>query len=1308
MRNTPSVSAATATATATAAVPHARRAPVGTSLTALLDRQVHTRPDAPAVVGEGCGLTFPELAGTARGLAAELRRLGAGADTCVGLYVEPSVELVAGAWGVLYAGAGYLPLSPEYPEDRLRYMIEDSGTRIVLTQEHLRGRLAALAPAGTAIVTFEEVPAGDTAEDAATEEHARPESLAYVIYTSGSTGRPKGVMIEHRAVVSQLRWMLDAGHLDPGVTVLQKTPMSFDAAQWEILAPAVGARVVAGAPGLYRDPEALVATVRRHGVTALQCVPTLLRALLDTEGFTDCTSLARLFSGGEALSVRLARQLGEALPGAALVNLYGPTECTINATAHVVDPAELGDGAGSVPIGRPVDDTQCYVLDERLVPVDAGGVGELYIGGVQLARGYLHRPELTEERFVPSPFTPGERLYRTGDLAQWNTDGTLQFAGRVDNQVKLRGYRVELDEIARAIEEHTWVRRSAAIVTGDERTGHQNLVACVELNPREAALMDQGNHGGHHQSKASKLQVKAQLSDPGVRDPLQLAGRERVELPGRRESAAQRRETFARKTYRFYDGGQVTREDLTALLAPKPAGTFGRDLELLSFPELGRVLRWFGQFHSEERLLPKYAYASPGALYATQLYLETGGLDGLAAGLYYYHPVEHGLIRIGPAEPRAEAYLTLHFSGKHGAVEPVYKNNIREVLEFETGHMLGVLEEVLPEYGLDVRPLGLDPAVKERLDVAEEDHYLGSFTVGRGGGPARAERTELYLQAHEGRVDGLPGGLYRYADGALVPVSDEVVESRHVIAINQSVYARASFGVTAVSRAEEEWLEYIVLGTKLHHLQRNGLGLGFMSSGYSSRSGHPLPAARRIDQVLADRGIAGGASYFFVGGKVSEEQIRSEGMHEDTVHMKGPAEIIKDELANLLPDYMLPNRVLVVDALPLTANGKVDLKALAASDAVRTAEVRSEYVAPGTEDERWLAEAWGQALTYEDVSVADEFFAVGGNSLIAVALVHRINREFGIALPLQVLFECPILRDLAARIGRARAADGGDAAGAPGSRLIPLHPGDSGRPVFCWPGLGGYPMNLRLLGREASAGRAFYGVQAHGINEGETPYPTIRETAAADVAELRRVQPEGPYTLWGFSFGARVAFEAAWQLERAGQRVENLLLICPGNPEVRQDEGRQWGREASYANPAYVTILFGVFTGRISGPELERCLAETADESTFVASVRRTLPELDEELIRRITGIVGETYEFEYSFRELAERRLDAPVTLFKAAGDDYSFIEGSTGYSAAPPTVVDLAGDHYGVLKEHGVAELVAAIRALERSDDEEASRGR
>jgi indigoidine synthase len=1257
--------------------------PVYTSLPNLFRREVQARPDEIAVSYGSDLLTYRQLTLNISELSGFLQHLGVAANDCVGLFVEPSLDLMIGTWGILFAGAAYLPLSPDYPEDRLRYMMEDSRTRIIVTQSHLAARLAEFIPEGTRVVTLSDAEGfADTIQPT-----PQPNDLAYVIYTSGSTGKPKGVMIEHHSIVSQMRWMLDCGHLGGGTTVLQKTPMSFDAAQWEILASAVGSRVVMGAPGIYRDPEALIDTITKHAVTTLQCVPTLLQALLDTEDFHRCTTLIRVFSGGEALSRPLASAFFNVLPWASLVNLYGPTECTINATAYLVDPDAIGEGTGAVPIGVPVDNTQCFILDENLVPVDIGEIGELYIGGVQLARGYLHRPDQAQERFIPSPFIPTQKLYKTGDLAHWNPDGTISFSGRSDSQVKLRGYRVELQEIALAIEEHTWVKRAAAIVTDDARTGFQNLVACIELNPKEAALMDQGSHGAHHQSKANKLQVKAQLADPGVREPDELHGRPVLELPGKQESEHQRREVFARKTYRFYEGGEVTRDDILELLSRRPVRSFSRSLDELSFSEIGHILRWFGQYRSDERLLPKYAYASPGALYATQMYLETSGVGTLAPGVYYYHPVNHTLVRIGEAANEPVAHLSVHFVGKRRAIEPVYKNNIQEVLEFETGHMVGVFEEVLPEYGLNIRPLAYHPAVKGRLDVAEDDYYLGTFEIHPNDGTPRQDPTEIYVQIHQGRIEGLRAGQYRYADGKLARISAEVVQPKHVIAINQQVYERASFGITAVSRSDREWLEYISLGTKLHHLQRNGLQIGFMSSGYSSKTGHPLPAARRMDDILTSCGIEPGASYFFLGGKVSDEQIRSEGMYEDTVHMKGPAEMIKEDLARFLPNYMIPNRVLVLDQLPLTANGKVDSKALAASQEVKSASTASVYTAPTTRAEHWLTREWGKALRYENVSVEDEFFAAGGNSLIAVALVNKINREFGTQLPLQVVFECPKLADLAARID----SDTSESS----SRLVKLHHQGTDSPVFFWPGLGGYPMNLRLLAHEAGIGRPFYGVQAYGINAGEAPYPTIREMAAADVSEIRCVQPKGPYTLFGYSFGARVAFETAWQLEQSGEQVENLLLICPGNPKVRHDDGECYGREASYANPAYVTILFSVFAGSISGPELEQCLKETQDENSFVSFIHGMLPALDEQLIRRITRVVGETYEFEYTFRELADRRLKAPITIFKASGDDYSFIEGHSGYSAAPPVVIDLNGDHYSVLKERGVAELVSAIRA-------------
>ncbi|WP_036333174.1 amino acid adenylation domain-containing protein [Microbispora sp. ATCC PTA-5024] len=1266
-----------------------RKAPENTCLPDLLDAQVRMRPQDTAVVCGDDRLTYRELADASAALGGYLRELGVAPDDRVGLFVEPSLDLMVGVWGILYAGGAYLPLSPEYPEERLRYMLEDARVRVVVTQDELVSRLAELAPAGTRIVTLKD--ADRLTGPPGTHPDLRPGHLAYVIYTSGSTGKPKGVMIEHRSIVSQMRWLKAAYGIDHEKTVVQKTPMSFDAAQWEILAPACGSVVAVGPPGVYRDAERLIDVIRTHEVTTLQCVPTLLTALLDTDELQTCRSLTQVFTGGEVLSKTLATSFLETLPRCELINLYGPTECTINSSAYTVDRATVGEGPNAISIGAPVDHTGYHILDVGGAPAAVGEIGELYIGGVQIARGYLHRPELTAERFVPNRFGEG-RLFKTGDLAYWNADGTVQFVGRADNQVKLRGFRVELDEIKLAIETHDWVKHAAVIVKNDPRTGFQNLIACVELNPKEAALMDQGSHGAHHQSKESRLQVRAQLSNAGVRDEEDLAGRPVIDLPGREATARQRALAFARKTYRFYEGGQISRGDILKLLARQVTGAPSRELGTLGPDELGEILRHFGQHLSEERLLPKYAYASPGALYATQLYLEVDRVGGLAPGLYYHHPVHHRLVLIKPAAEGPRPRVRLHFVGKRRAIEPVYKNNIREVLEIETGHMVGLFEEVLPEYGLDIRPLEYAPATKDRLGCAEEDDYIGTFELVPYAGP-RTDEVDVYVQAHPGKVPDLQAGQYAYENGRLRLISEELILKKHVIAINQQVYDRAGIGVSVVSRNGEDWLRYIDLGRTLQHLSMNDLNFGFMSSGYSSKTGDDLPSARRIDAILRSCGRPTGPSYFFVGGRVSEAQRLSEGMKEDAVHMRGPAEMIRDDLINFLPDYMIPNKVVVLDRLPFTANGKIDVKALAASDKTNADTSDQPFVAPRTVTERRIAELWKKAMKRETVSVRDDFFASGGNSLIAVGLINRINREFCASVPLQALFECPTVEKL------ARLVDGREQEEC--TRLVPLQREGTDSPVYCWPGLGGYPLNLRLLAGEMGAERPFYGVQAYGINAGEVPYATIVEMAAEDIRMIRRRQPAGPYTLWGYSFGARVAFEAAYQLERAGEQVDHLFLIAPGSPKVDAGDPAH-AHEAGYHNRAYLTILFSVFAGTISGPLLERCLAEVRDEDGFAAFIHRHLPDLDVDLVRRIMRVVGQTFEFKYTFRELTRRRIQAPMTVFKARGDDYSFLENSSGYSATPPVVVDLEADHYALLREQGIGELTAAIRDRLGADKE------
>ncbi|MFB7248334.1 amino acid adenylation protein [Streptomyces populi] len=1268
----------------------------GKCLTDLLAEQIRSRPHESAVVSGNRTLTYRELGHAARETAALLHRRGVRVEDRVGVFLDASAELVTGVWGILGAGGAYLPLSPDYPDERLRHMIEDSGVRLVLTRPELAARLTALAPPHVTALTPQDTEDATHRPGAPGPRGPRPGSLAYVIYTSGSSGRPKGVMIEHRAVVHQLRWLRDHQGLGADKTVLHKTPAGFDAAQWEILAPACGAKVVIGEPGIHRDTARLIDTVVAHRVTTLQCVPTLLKALLDSDDMARCTSLTQIFSGGEALSHALARQCLRTLPDCTLTNLYGPTECTINASAFTVTapaltaPAGAGRAPRSVPIGTPVPGLRAHVLDPGMRPLPPGRTGELWLSGVQLARGYLNRPGLTGERFVPSPFgdpAPHDRLYRTGDLASWNTDGTLQFTGRADNQVKLRGFRIELEEVRLAIEAHDWVKNAAVWVRDDARTGSPDLVACLELSPREAALMDQGHTAAHHLSKASRLQVRAQLSNPGLREDAALRGRPAVDLPGAEETPPQRTRAFARKTYRTYDAASPAPQDILDALARRARPAEPREPKELTLDELGSLLREFGPYHSDERLLPKYAYASPGSLYATQLLLETtGDIASLAPGVYYHHPHQHRLVRVADARERlAPPGLRLHFLGRDQAVEPVYKNNIREVLEIEAGHMLGLFDEILPAHGLGLRAAPFDPEDRHLLDCPPRDHYLGSYTLTPYTPPDHLADIDVYVQIHPGSGTGLRSGLHHYTGGRLHHLTDDIVLKRHVVAINQHTYQQASFGITAVSRTGEDWRRYIDLGRFLHHLQANTQHLGLMSAGYSSRTGHDLPAARRIDEILTRHRRPTGASYFCVGGRISQEQITHEGMNEDTVHMKGPAELIKDDLRRLLPEFMVPHRILVVDRLPHTANGKLDTRALAAH--ADTAADDRPPVPPRTRTQERLWRLWRAALGREVLSIRDDFFACGGNSLTAVTLVNRINREFDTTVPLQVFFEAATVEELARHIEAANGTR-------PAPRLLPLNTRGEGPPVFCWPGLGGSPMNLRLMAeRCAPAGgppRPVHGIQARGLNAFETPHTSLAEMAAADVAAIRRTSPEGPYTLWGYSFGARVAHEAARQLERAGQRVEHLLLLAPGSPRLPGPPS--WTAErADFTDDTFRTVLLSVFTGTVSGPLTAACLRESRDQESFVRFVTRSLPALDEATVRRVVTVARTTYGW-----QPAPHRPAAPLTVVTARGDEPSFLERGPAPArpAAPaPVFVRLDSDHYGMLRDPGVDELAKVV---------------
>ncbi|WP_329093288.1 non-ribosomal peptide synthetase [Streptosporangium sp. NBC_01469] len=456
-----------------------------TSLTSLIEAQVARTPDAPAVVTGDATLTYAELDERATRLAHWLRGIGVGRGSPVAVCAERSAELVVGLLAVLKAGGAYVPLDPEYPPSRLAFMLADSGARVMLTQRHLRD----LLPEGAVKPVLLDAPDTWGSQPPGTAlPVAGPDDAAYVIYTSGSTGRPKGVVNTHGGIVNRLAWMQDRFGLTPAEAVLQKTPTSFDVSVWEFFWPLVtGASLVPVRPGGHRDPNHQRDLIKAHSVSTAHFVPSMLALFLEETGIESCRSLKRVICSGEELPPHLAARFFERLPGVELHNLYGPTEAAVDVTAWRVEP----EGAGTrhtLPIGPPMPGNRLHVLDDLLQPAPVGVPGHLHIGGVQVARGYADRPGLTAERFVPDPYgPPGSRLYATGDLARVRADGSLEFLGRMDDQVKVHGWRVELGEIEAVIAEHPRVRR-AVVALRDDAPGGRGLVGYVDWSGDASAL----------------------------------------------------------------------------------------------------------------------------------------------------------------------------------------------------------------------------------------------------------------------------------------------------------------------------------------------------------------------------------------------------------------------------------------------------------------------------------------------------------------------------------------------------------------------------------------------------------------------------------------------------------------------------------------------------------------------------------------------------------------------------------------------------------------------------------------------------
>lgn len=507
----------------------------------LFEEQVRRTPQAQAVLFEEHCLTYSQLNARANQLAHFLRARGVGPDALVGICLERSVEMLVGLLGILKAGGAYVPIDPNYPADRIEYMLENSAPRVLLIQEQLRARLPSVSSDVVAVDTeWDTITAYETSNPAYDAVGLCSRHLAYVIYTSGSTGRPKGAMNEHRALINRLQWMQSSYALSTADRVLQKTPFSFDVSVWEFFwTLTTGACLVVARPQGHHDPEYLRDVIERTGVTTLHFVPSMLQVFLDQHRMGRCESLRRIVCSGEELPAALQDKCLQLLPHVKLSNLYGPTEAAIDVTSWECRPE-----GRRVPIGRPIWNTQIYILDRLLQPVPIGVSGEIYIAGVGVARGYLNRPELTSERFVRDPFStdPSARMYKTGDLGRWRSDGAIEYLGRNDHQVKIRGFRIELGEIESRLSEHEAVKE-AIVIAREDVPGEKRLVGYVVVRESSVAAQIVG---------ALRAHLKATLPEYMVPGALVMLDKLPLTLNGkldRRALPAPQLEAFARRAY---------------------------------------------------------------------------------------------------------------------------------------------------------------------------------------------------------------------------------------------------------------------------------------------------------------------------------------------------------------------------------------------------------------------------------------------------------------------------------------------------------------------------------------------------------------------------------------------------------------------------------------------------------------------------------------------------------------------------------------------------------------------------------------
>jgi amino acid adenylation domain-containing protein len=1003
----------------------------------LFEDQVRRTPGATALIYDDESLTYTQLNAKANQLAHFLRERGIGPDQLVGICVERSLEMVIGLLGVLKAGGAYVPLDPGYPAERLSYMLENASPKVLLIQKRLKSKLPA---------TFGDVLAldeqwSDLVEPQPTDNLAAAaigltaRHLAYVIYTSGSTGRPKGAMNEHRAVVNRLQWMQDTYRLGPGDRVLQKTPFSFDVSVWEFFWPLLtGARLVIARPEGHKDPDYLRQLIESTGITALHFVPSMLQSFLEQHRARQCSSIRQLVCSGEALTAALQRKCFECLPGARLSNLYGPTEAAVDVTAWE---CRADDTNSRVPIGNPIANLRMYVLDQRRHPVPIGVTGELYIGGIGLGRGYLNRPDLTAERFLADPFShdPDARLYKTGDLGRWRPGGAIEYLGRNDSQVKVRGLRIELGEIEGQLLGHPGVRE-AVVIAREDVPGEKRLAAYVVA--RQMSELDTGANEVSRKLRQEVVDNWEKLYEETYAAPGLAGGPSFVSW-----NSSYTGEPIPESEMQEWVDSTVAR---IKALAPQNVLEIGCGVGLLvqhiapTCPTY--VATDFSAFALQS--LKQWMEHRSELKHVTLLRRSASELRDLEAASFDTI-VLNSVVQYFPDIAYFVAVLKqvarLLRPGGH-----IFLGDLRHLGLLETFHTAVQLSKAGPTVTVRQLKSRIARAMAHEKELLIDPQLfrvlpqivpgLNATYVQLKGGRAINELTRYRYDVvlHAGLRPTGAAAVYETLEWSTSIRSScelqAVLAERRFPALRIVSIPNLRLGKDPVSHAlirlSPAQAGVAEIRQKVETLPLEGLHpedvrhWGEMYGYHVTVSWDPRNLLQCFEVELLQQGRSAPSATARPDESDTLTRHESDTLKSLAAYANDPLERnfrqqliprLRQHLGAHLPDYMVPAYWMVLPQLPLSPNGKLDRDALPIPQG-RPEEVGA-YVEPQTELERALKEIWAEVLRIERLGALDNFFELGGHSLLGVKLVARIAQCFDLKLPVVAVFQHPTIRQMA-------------------------------------------------------------------------------------------------------------------------------------------------------------------------------------------------------------------------------------------------------------------------------------------------------